>query len=85
MEGVIPLTDSRLRPDIRAMEMGDIGTGLQVALVARTIAVASAPSAGVQVSQCGNSGVCDDSFYRPGECREEKTGGKAKSRPEKPH
>lgn len=26
MEGVIPLTDSRLRPDIRAMEMGDIGT-----------------------------------------------------------
>lgn len=26
MEGVIPLTDSRLRPDIRAMENGDIGT-----------------------------------------------------------
>lgn len=26
MEGVIPPTDSRLRPDIRAMENGDIGT-----------------------------------------------------------
>lgn len=26
MEGVVPLTDSRLRPDIRAMETGDIGT-----------------------------------------------------------
>lgn len=25
MEGVIPPTDSRLRPDIRAMENGDIG------------------------------------------------------------
>ena len=27
MEGVISPTDSRLRPDIRAMENGDIGTG----------------------------------------------------------
>lgn len=26
MEGVLPPTDSRLRPDIRAMENGDIGT-----------------------------------------------------------
>lgn len=26
MEGVMPPTDSRLRPDIRAMENGDIGT-----------------------------------------------------------
>ena len=26
MEGVIPSTDCRLRPDIRAMENGDIGT-----------------------------------------------------------
>lgn len=26
MEGVIPPTDSRLRPDIRALENGDIGT-----------------------------------------------------------
>lgn len=26
MEGVVPTTDSRLRPDIRAMENGDIGT-----------------------------------------------------------
>lgn len=26
MQEVIPLTDSRLRPDIRAMETGDIGT-----------------------------------------------------------
>lgn len=25
MEGVLPPTDSRLRPDIRAMENGDIG------------------------------------------------------------
>lgn len=25
MEGVIPQTDCRLRPDIRAMENGDIG------------------------------------------------------------
>lgn len=25
MEGVIPPTDSRLRPDIRALENGDIG------------------------------------------------------------
>lgn len=28
MEGIMPLTDSRLRPDIRAMENGDIGTFL---------------------------------------------------------
>lgn len=27
MEGVIPKTDCRLRPDIRAMENGDIGNG----------------------------------------------------------
>lgn len=26
MEGVVPPTDSRLRPDIRALENGDIGT-----------------------------------------------------------
>lgn len=25
MEGIIPPTDSRFRPDIRAMEIGDIG------------------------------------------------------------
>lgn len=30
MEGVIPPTDSRLRPDIRALENGDIGTWTQI-------------------------------------------------------
>lgn len=33
MEGVIPLTDSRLRPDIRAMENGDIGEVYDIGLV----------------------------------------------------
>lgn len=33
MEGVLPPTDSRLRPDIRAMENGDIGTVMTLILV----------------------------------------------------
>lgn len=34
IEAVIPKTDSRLRPDIRAMENGDIGVCFHVALCA---------------------------------------------------
>lgn len=30
MEGVVPQTDSRMRPDIRAMENGDIGNEREV-------------------------------------------------------
>lgn len=61
MEGVIPLTDSRLRPDIQAMEIGDIGMVCKASLWSLCCTTTTtAPSAGVQVSWCHDSGVCDD-------------------------
>ena len=42
MEGVLAPTDCRLRPDIRAMENGDMGN--EIVLVPRSVSSATAPS-----------------------------------------
>lgn len=72
-EGVVPPTDSRLRPDIRALEIGDIGS-LSASHFSRIWKISWAGWLRFYMrSHC----------YRVGECREEKTGGKATHGPEK--
>lgn len=79
MEGVIPLTDSRLRPDIRAMENGDIGEVYDIGLVFFWHTSLKTICGDIQVFY-----ICA-LLYRFGKCREEETWGKTENGTEKPH
>lgn len=78
MEGAIPPTDSRLRPDIRAMENGDIGTVYKPWY--KSLLCHSSFN-----TLWWYSGVCNNArLYRSGKRGEEKTWGKTENGPEKP-
>lgn len=69
MEGVLPPTDSRLRPDIRAMENGDIGR------MCDTVGVCGSTlcHTGLKYQLWCYSCFYMDALLRSGKCREEKT------------
>lgn len=76
MEGVIPPTDSRLRPDIRAMENGDIGRVSDLGEWFESV---------IPHQLKFHAQISASMFYRSGKCREEEAWGKTENGPEKSH
>lgn len=70
-EGLVPPTDSRLRPDIRALENGDLGR------------LAAHLSRITEFLSCWLPLYTHSHSSRTGKCREEEAGGKATHGPEK--